>query len=280
MNIYLFCLDDNAVTFPFMIPANSLEEASKEYRKLLKAHFGDLYENVLAEEYLEQVLQGYGPEIPSVKYKKDDEVVTGVSRSALGIASLSEKQRKIFSQEDSEAIIQRASTSIWSERRGVCETDPMFKQIIPYVIVKHKEEFFVYKRLSGSGEKRLVDSYSIGVGGHMNFRPQDGDVDELKRVIIEEATRELNEELIFDHEVELKIDPSKMLVLNDDQAEVGQVHLGVLLFAEVSSDNVRVRETESLEGGFVSMEELLEIFDSLEDWSKMYVRSIQQIEQK
>lgn len=279
MNIYLFFFDDNTVTFPCMVPAESLEQASAEYKQLLKANFGQLYEDVIPEEHLQQVLKGYAPEIPAVKYKKVDEVVTGVDRVMLGMIPLHEQQRKIFSQEDSETIIERASNCLDSQRRGVCETDPMFKQIIPYVIVKHGERFFVYKRLSGSGEKRLVDSYSIGVGGHMNFRPQDGDVDELKRVIIEEATRELNEELVFGPDVELTIDPTKMLVLNDDQAEVGKVHLGILLFAEVSSDDVLVRETDSLEGGFVTMDQIIENFDSLEDWSKMYVESLQTVEQ-
>ncbi|BAS04937.1 hypothetical protein [Ralstonia phage RSF1] len=57
-------------------------------------------------------------------------------------------------------------------RRGWCETDTRFVQLLPYVIfykkVNGKYQIFVYQRGKGVGEERLALGCSIGVGGHIN----------------------------------------------------------------------------------------------------------------
>src|SRR5687768_12403448 len=53
-------------------------------------------------------------------------------------------------------------------RRGDVETDPSWQQIIPYIVFSHGSKYFIYKYLPQAGESRLVDTYQIGVGGHIN----------------------------------------------------------------------------------------------------------------
>src|SRR5207249_61258 len=52
--------------------------------------------------------------------------------------------------------------------RSRAETDPNFKQIIPYVLLVHDGRVLFYIRGKKAGEQRLVAKGSIGIGGHMN----------------------------------------------------------------------------------------------------------------
>ena len=52
--------------------------------------------------------------------------------------------------------------------RDEVETDPSFKQIIPYVIMAHGGRVLSYVRGKRAGEQRLLGQRSIGVGGHIN----------------------------------------------------------------------------------------------------------------
>lgn len=60
-------------------------------------------------------------------------------------------------------------------RRGWCEKDERFIQLLPYMvffkIIDGEYHIFVYQRGKGVGEERLAGGCSIGVGGHVN--PQD-----------------------------------------------------------------------------------------------------------
>src|SRR5664279_6659897 len=52
--------------------------------------------------------------------------------------------------------------------RAKAETDPNFKQIIPYVVVTDGKSILHYVRGKKAGEQRLVAKGSIGIGGHIN----------------------------------------------------------------------------------------------------------------
>ena len=52
--------------------------------------------------------------------------------------------------------------------RPAAESDPGFKQLIPYVVLRHGDHVYHYLRGQGAGEKRLRALRSIGVGGHIN----------------------------------------------------------------------------------------------------------------
>ena len=62
----------------------------------------------------------------------------------------------------------RAATS----RATEMERDPSFKQVIPYLVLRDGERYFLMRRTAAGGDARLHDRYSIGVGGHLN--PGDG----------------------------------------------------------------------------------------------------------
>ena len=52
--------------------------------------------------------------------------------------------------------------------RAQAETNPDFKQIIPYVMITDGKSILHYVRGKKAGEQRLVAKGSIGIGGHIN----------------------------------------------------------------------------------------------------------------
>jgi predicted NUDIX family phosphoesterase len=150
--------------------------------------------------------------------------------------------------------------------RSKAETDPSFKQIIPYALLVHGGKVFHYVRGKKAGEQRLVAKGSVGIGGHIN----DGDehlfaMDEAAyRAAVE---REVAEEV----HVGCGFEDRMVALLNDDSNEVGQVHLGVVHVFHLVSDAVRKREAMITEAGFLTPEELRARRDSMETWSQICV---------
>src|SRR2546421_706685 len=52
--------------------------------------------------------------------------------------------------------------------RAETETDPSYKQLIPYVVLKWQDQLFHYQRGKRATETRLQALRSIGVGGHIS----------------------------------------------------------------------------------------------------------------
>ena len=149
--------------------------------------------------------------------------------------------------------------------RPEMEEDPSYRQIIPYVVLTRGDEVLVLRRLKKGGEKRLHGLLSIGVGGHIN------PVDEAGRgeVLMRGLRREVSEEVEI--ESELSLEP--VGVINEETNEVGSVHLGFMFRMEVSGE-VRVRETEKLEGLWVKKSELASLREQMEGWSKIAMEAI------
>jgi len=142
------------------------------------------------------------------------------------------------------------------ESRAVMERDPRFKQVIPYLVLRDRGRFFLMRRTRAGGDERLHQRFSIGVGGHLN--PGDRD-------LAGGLAREWAEELVADFVPELHL----LGILNDDETEVGRVHLGVVYLAEAAGRAVRVRETHKLEGGFAEPAAVRAVYDRLETWSQL-----------
>ena len=140
-------------------------------------------------------------------------------------------------------------------KRGEAEQDPSWKQVIPYLLLRDREQLFLMRRTRAGGDARLHERWSIGIGGHLN--PEDGDV----RTGL---AREFHEELHADWEPKLRL----VGLLNDDSTPVGQVHLGVVFMAEAAGP-VAIRETEKLSGEFASPETVRAGYDHLETWSQI-----------
>lgn len=167
-----------------------------------------------------------------------------------------------------EFIMANIDSSFSTMRRGDAEENKDFKQPIPYAVLKRGKEIFVYERLKGAGETRLHNKLSLGVGGHMN--EIEGDLSFIE-LVTENLFREIDEELQVD---DGPFDTNIIGLINDDEDEVGQVHIGILAIIEISEEqNVTVKETEELAGQFLSIEKLKEkeTYERLENWSKIVV---------
>ena len=142
------------------------------------------------------------------------------------------------------------------EPRPAMGLDRSFKQIIPYVVLRDGERTFLMRRTRAGSDSRLHDRFSIGVGGHVN--PGDGGIDGGLR-------REWAEEIDADFVPEFRL----VGAINDDESDVGSVHLGFVFVAEAAGRPVAVRETEKLEGRFVDASELRAVYDRMETWSQL-----------
>ena len=169
-----------------------------------------------------------------------------------------------------EKLLDPAHTSYRS--RPEMEEDPSFKQLIPYVIFTYRGgdgalQVFQYSRGKGGGEARLHAKRSIGIGGHISTL----DAAENNAAVYEAGMRRELEE-----EVEHADVRSEKVVglINDDETEVGKVHLGVVHLIELDRPSVRAREKELVESGFRPVSELLQELDQFETWSQIALRAL------
>jgi predicted NUDIX family phosphoesterase len=157
--------------------------------------------------------------------------------------------------------------------RAEMEQDPTFKQLIPYCIFRHRDSagvvhVFQYVRGKGMGEGRLHSKRSVGIGGHICVDDSTAEVgDDVYR---EGLRRELAEEVFIDAPFSERC----VGLINDDETEVGKVHLGVVHVFDVERPAVRSRETDLIESGFRPVAELLEDLTGFETWSAICLRAL------
>ena len=140
--------------------------------------------------------------------------------------------------------------------RVTMEENAAFKQVIPYLVLRDAERYFLMRRTRAGGDARLHDRWSIGVGGHLN--PGDGD-------LAGGLLREWNEEVVADFVPEFRL----VGLLNDDTTAVGRVHLGAVYVADAAGRPVEIRETDKLAGAFASPAEVAAVANDLETWSRL-----------
>ena len=156
--------------------------------------------------------------------------------------------------------------------RPEAETNPAYKQIIPYALIAFEKTVLHYVRGKKAGEQRLVAKGSIGIGGHMN------EADESLFAMDEEAyragvEREVNEEIKIDTPFEDRI----VALLNDDSTEVGRVHLGIVHIFKLKEPKVQKREAMITGLTFLTRDELMTRRESLETWSQICVDAIDRL---
>ncbi len=154
--------------------------------------------------------------------------------------------------------------------RSDMESDPSFKQLIPYCIFQHtgddgKISVFAYTRGRGQGEARLHSKRSVGIGGHISAVDQDA-----LSVYDRGMQRELEEEI----KINTPYSSRMAGLLNDDSNDVGKVHLGVVHIFECEKPDVEPNEAEICETGFVPVSELLADIDRFETWSQICLREL------
>jgi predicted NUDIX family phosphoesterase len=158
------------------------------------------------------------------------------------------------------AAILNSSTYQFRPRFEV-ETDPEFKQLIPYIVLKNGNQLFHYRRGSAGTEKRLQALRSIGIGGHISEDDARGGEDPYHTGMM----RELLEE------VEISGDWTEQFLgfINDDSLPVGRVHLGVVHLFELSTAEVKAKESALAESGFDTIEGLIREKEQFETWSQL-----------
>ncbi|EPH5514135.1 NUDIX domain-containing protein [Staphylococcus aureus] len=155
------------------------------------------------------------------------------------------------------------------KRRGDMEEDPSYKQLISYCLLENEHgEILVYERLSGGGEARLNGQSSIGVGGHMNDVPGAESINEVLRV---NAQRELEEEVGLSEQDSQNME--YIGFINDDNNEVGKVHIGVVFKITVSTNDVEAKETDTLRIKWVEKGNI-ESYDDFETWSALILQDL------
>jgi predicted NUDIX family phosphoesterase len=157
-------------------------------------------------------------------------------------------------------------------RREV-EQDPGFKQLIPYVIFRYIDaqkivNVFQYTRGTGQGEGRLHRKRSVGIGGHISTI--DAATNGGASPYQEGMRRELAEEV----EINTPYADHCVGLINDDQTEVGSVHLGVVYIFDVVRPQVRSRETDILESSFRPVAEILQDLAGFETWSQICLKAL------
>ncbi len=163
--------------------------------------------------------------------------------------------------------------------RGQMEADPSFKQLIPYAVFRYTEpdgtvKLFQYQRGQGNGEARLRAKRSVGVGGHISTLDvvdgAKGDDNAEADVYRAGLMRELDEEI----HINAPHRESCVGMINDDQTEVGRVHLGVVHVFDMERPEVKPREEDIQDASFQPLEAIAKDLDAYESWSQIAVRAL------
>ncbi len=142
--------------------------------------------------------------------------------------------------------------------RNLMETDPTYKQIIPYLIFKHHDTYFLMQRKDNATEKRLQNKFSLGIGGHIRKE------DLIQQSIFGWAQREFYEEVFYKGNLTIK----PLGILNDDSNTVGQVHIGFVLLLEGENDNIAIK-SELKSGELLTLDAMKSYFEGMESWSQI-----------
>jgi predicted NUDIX family phosphoesterase len=157
--------------------------------------------------------------------------------------------------------------------RAQAETNPDFKQIIPYVVITDGKSVLHYVRGKKAGEQRLVAKGSVGIGGHIN--DEDHSLSLLAytfgmQAFQDAVKREVCEELSIQGEFNAR----PIGLINDDSTEVGRVHFGIVHVLFCTPEKVKKNEQVITQVEFIPIEELKAKRDNMETWSQLCLDNI------
>jgi predicted NUDIX family phosphoesterase len=154
----------------------------------------------------------------------------------------------------------RDSDLRWIER-SEAETDPRYKQIIPYMVMRNSASRILCYPRHGS-EQRLHGLWSCGIGGHIDEQDNRGVVAETVKTGM---LRELSEELAnFNPDM---VNLMYKGIINEVDTPVGCVHLGLVYLASCNAGYTPEpsEETAGMEWKTVTQVQSL----NLEQWSRL-----------
>jgi len=157
------------------------------------------------------------------------------------------------------------------EPRGAMETDPSFKQLIPYVLLEWTDgngvtSLFTYTRGGGGGESRLHAKRSVGIGGHISREDSAEGADPY--------TTGMQRELAEEVSLKSGYNATREGLIYDPSNDVGKVHLGVVHRFVLEEPEVSSNESDLAEGGFVTIDDLRAQKDRLETWSQLAIDAL------
>ena len=201
-----------------------------------------------------------------------DEEIVGIPRDLALPAGAWTGIRAFSSPEEGEREITRLDGLAQARPRRELESDPSWKQPIPYAVALYRPEgipagdvqLFWMDRLAGGSDKRLHGRASFGVGGHIS--QSDGGI---RAALAREWAEEVATPTL-PHFTPLGL-------LNDDGDDVGRVHLGIVFIATLTSPLIHIRETHKLAGSLVPVGEALRRRDELEGWSARLIDTIAKV---
>ena len=148
--------------------------------------------------------------------------------------------------------------------RSQAETNPDFKQIIPYVVITDGKNVLHYVRGKKAGEQRLVAKGSVGIGGHIN--DEDHTLFAFGMQAFQDAVkREVCEELAIQGEFNAR----PVGLINDDSTEVGRVHFGIVHVLFCTPEQVKKNEQVITQVEFIPIDELKVKREQMESWSQL-----------
>lgn len=158
--------------------------------------------------------------------------------------------------------------------RDIAEQNTNVQQIIPYCVLRWRGEVFTYERTKKSGEDRLHNLLSLGVGGHVN--PVDSDSSDNPELLIKDFIvpqiytnafyRELKEE------IELPEFKNTIIgCIRDTSNEVGKVHFGIVHRLTLEEKNVKTVDPALTDGIFRGIVEIKRDIKKFESWSKLVI---------
>lgn len=153
--------------------------------------------------------------------------------------------------------------------RAQAETNPAFKQIIPYVIITDGQSVLHYVRGKKAGEQRLVAKGSVGIGGHINN--EDETLFGLNSFGLEAFQDAVKREVCEELSIQGEFKARPVGLINDDATEVGQVHLGVVHVFFCRPENVKKKEQVITQMEFVPIAELKAKREQMETWSQLCI---------
>ena len=191
--------------------------------------------------------------------------------------------------------------------RATAEQDNTRLQLIPYISLMSKKDdlvsVFVYKRGKGTGESRLHENYSIGLGGHIDAADASYQSAEdtyefrsFKETFIHAMARELKEEVGIMlqanhlHDIATR-QLSVSSIIYDDTNKVGEVHLGIHFTMWMDGAPVLMGQDGELEvefGTWVPLNEAIQeptestpnVGYKLENWSKLALAQMASVHNK
>jgi predicted NUDIX family phosphoesterase len=146
--------------------------------------------------------------------------------------------------------------------RNLAETDYQFKQVIPYVVVRHQDQCLLIWRTSQQTEARLHNLYSLGIGGHVN----NTDIPTANsNLILTGMRREFAEEIAIDGEESCEL----VGIINDDSTDVSRVHMGFVFMMRTATPRYTIMEPGKYTAAWKTSSELAAHYGQMESWAQI-----------